>query len=272
MNRTRLATALRLVALALLAFALQADASARQKTNPTATNNAPSHTAASQLATTQTATTQTATSQTAQTTQPATPRTGEASPAAAHGAEAGTQDASATQATGSANAVGEGSSDRLTFMDDLGERESAERPGTAGLLFRTLGALFLIVGLLLAAGWALRRYGGARFGASRADAPELSILSTVALGDKRSLAVVRFGDKTLLIGSTAQGITLLDSDAAEAASEGDEGDDPPPVRSVADLLRDDGDEALSFDLELSSASLRMEREAEAWRADGGVVR
>jgi flagellar biogenesis protein FliO len=59
------------------------------------------------------------------------------------------------------------------------------------------------------------------------------VLTTVAIGDRRSLTVVRFGERTLLLGSTAQSVTLLASDD----------DDLPALpealapRSVADALR-----------------------------------
>lgn len=275
MNRTRRSAAKSLAALALLACSLQATASAQSaNVSPLTAPRAATQTIAPQSATTQPSSTQPAATQSAtvQTaaTQSATARTGETSTPAAPGADTEAQANSATEATGDggarvANSVEEPKSDRLTFMDDAGESERAEGPGAAWLMIRTLGALLLIVGLLLAATWALRRYGGARFGSSRADAPELSILSTVALGDKRSLAVVRFGDKTLLIGSTAQGITLLESES-ESVSEGER---EPVARSVADLLRDDP-APRAFERELSDASFRLARTAGAWRTvEGG---
>jgi flagellar biosynthetic protein FliO len=145
------------------------------------------------------------------------------------------------------------------------------------LLLRTLGALLLIVGLIVAATWGLRRVGKGRLGRCGEDVPELSVLSTVGLGDRRSLAVVRFGERTLLLGSTAQAITLL--------AEEHPGDfSAPPARSVADLLQGndalaEGDfqNSLAFDEELSVAgkrdgtllSRRSAPTPDVWRQSGG---
>ena len=139
-----------------------------------------------------------------------------------------------------------------------------EAPSAAGLLIRTLGALLLIVGLIVAAGWGIRRFGGARFGAGRKDAPALSVLTSVSLGNRRSLAIVRFGERNLLIGSTAQQLTLL---AAEDIESGET--DIPVTRSVADLLK--ADEAKEFDQELTQASAQLESTASRWREDGGAI-
>ena len=150
-------------------------------------------------------------------------------------------------------------SDRLTFMNDTSGAATPEAPGTGGLLLRTLGALILIVGLIAGVGFALRRFGGARFGSATEDAPALAVLNSVALGDRRSIAVVRYGARTLLIGSTQQAITLLaDSDQdldAEALTQ-------PGARSVADMLEHDDDplalhSAPSFSRAMTQADSRF---------------
>lgn len=155
--------------------------------------------------------------------------------------------------------------DRLSFM---AEPEHApvktEAPSAFGLLLRTVGALCLIVGLVFGAGWGLKRFGGTRFAAPRADVPALAVLSTVTLGDRRSLAVVRFGERTLLVGSTAQAITLLAEEEAEEPRE----TLTPPARSVADMLKQDA--TGSFSEELTLAHGRLAPAAPAWeRRDGG---
>lgn len=116
--------------------------------------------------------------------------------------------------------------ERLPFMAESSNPQEQAAPSTGGLMLRTLGALLLIVGLIVAAAWGMKKFGGARFGKVAEDAPELSILNTVALGDKRSLAIVRFGNRNLLLGSTAQSITVL---ADEKITENE-------FRSVADML------------------------------------
>jgi len=133
--------------------------------------------------------------------------------------------------------------DRLPFMAETARENQESAPSTGGLMLRTLGALLLIVGLIIAAAWGMKRFGGARFGKAAEDAPQLAILNTVALGDKRSVAVIRFAERTLLIGSTAQSITLL----AESTNEPVLSDLP----SVAEMLGETS--AITFADELSAA-------------------
>lgn len=144
--------------------------------------------------------------------------------------------------------------ERLAFMEQDRAPVPGEAPSTFGLLSRTLGALLLIIGLIFGASWALKRFGGQRFGAPAAGSPALNVLSTVALGDRRSLSVVRFGSRTLLVGSTQQTITLLAEEAGDEVLMESE----PPVRSVADMLKQSRTEAESFDEELAEARLRLE--------------
>lgn len=118
--------------------------------------------------------------------------------------------------------------DRLPFMVQSEPENHEQAPSAGGLMLRTLGALLLIVGLIVAAAWGMKRFGGARFGSPKADAPELAVLSSIALGERRSLAVVRFGQRTLLLGSTPQAVTLLAEDDIE--------DLPPRPQSVAEIL------------------------------------
>ncbi len=131
--------------------------------------------------------------------------------------------------------------ERLPFMAESSNPQEQAAPSTGGLMLRTLGALLLIVGLIVAAAWGMKKFGGARFGKVADDAPELSILNTVALGDKRSLAIVRFGNRNLLLGSTVQSITVL---ADEKISENE-------FRSVADILSHEPYESFADELALA---------------------
>jgi flagellar biosynthetic protein FliO len=140
---------------------------------------------------------------------------------------------------------------RLSFMTKSENDNHQETPSATGLLLRTFGALLLIVGLIVAAAYGMKRFGGARFGAPKEDAPQLAVLNSISLGERRSLAVVRFGGRTLLIGSTAQAVTLL----AETKVESLENQEP-TMRSVADMLN--GTSSVSFADELSGAETRME--------------
>ena len=161
-----------------------------------------------------------------------------------------TPNAAETQLTTPAATPQQPEDDRLTFMADERAAPQGEAPSTFGLLAKSFGALLLIVGMIFAAGWGLKRYGGARFGAIAEDAPILSVLSTVPLGDRRSLAVIRFGARTLLVGSTQQSVTLLaeETGAEESAA------DYQTARSVAEMLKQS--DAESFAGELDAAERR----------------
>lgn len=153
--------------------------------------------------------------------------------------------------------------ERLPFMEPARYENGAEAPSATGLLARTFGALLLIVGLLAALAWGLRRFGGAHLGASNEDAPELTVLATISLGDRRSLSAVRFGDRLLLLGSTAQAITLLAAQGSRPRHL------PPPRRSVADLLA--ADEPRPFEQALNRASERLAERPDTKTADPKTI-
>lgn len=137
--------------------------------------------------------------------------------------------------------------DNLPFMQSKENQPASSNSSTAsslGMMMRTVGALALIIGLIVFAGWGVRKFGGSRFGLNNSkEDSKLAVLSTVPLGNNRSLAVVRFGEKTLLIGSTQQSFTLL------ATEDEDYLTDTQPVRSVSELLKDE----TNFDMELVNA-------------------
>jgi flagellar biosynthetic protein FliO len=165
----------------------------------------------------------------------------------------------ATTTTQATTQTSQGADERLPFMEQTHNENEAEAPSAAGLLARTFGALLLIVGLLAALAWGLRRFGGAQLGREAEDAPELAVLATISLGDRRSLSAVRFGDRLLLLGSTAQAITLLAAQGRRPRHL------PPPRRSVAELLA--ADEPRAFEQALNRASERLEERADTKTAD-----
>lgn len=76
-----------------------------------------------------------------------------------------------------------------------------------GAAMTMAGALFIILAVLLVAYWALKRYGpraGLRF--ARGD---LRLEAQLPLGPKRSVVVVRFLNRRMVLGVTEQNITLL---------------------------------------------------------------
>lgn len=106
-------------------------------------------------------------------------------------------------------------------------------PSLTGLLLRTFGALLFIVGLIAAAGWALRYFGIVSFGKAQTEPAGLKVMNTVPLGERRSLLLVRFGERTLLVGATPQGLTLLAEQNDDVEAQGNYGS---PVRTVTDML------------------------------------
>ncbi len=127
---------------------------------------------------------------------------------------------------------------------------ATEAPSASGLLLRTFGALLFIVGLIAAAGWGLRYFGVINFGKQQGETAGLRVLDTVPLGERRMLTLVKFGERTLLIGSTPQGLTLLAEQADEAEPQSSY---MPTVRTVTDLL--DVNAAPLFEQEMARASL-----------------
>jgi len=77
---------------------------------------------------------------------------------------------------------------------------------------QAVGVLFLLVGLLWLALWAVRRHGGlfrAVPGAGGFSRDDLRMEAQLPIGPRKGLMVVRFLNKRLLLGVTDQQITLL---------------------------------------------------------------
>lgn len=155
-------------------------------------------------------------------------------------------------------------SDRLPFMAQESGVDAGSAPSVGGLVVRALGALLLIVGLIVAAGFGMRKFGAGRTTAA-GSREQLAVLSTVTLGDRRSLSVVSFNGRTLLVGSTPHSFTLLASESVEdpddaALSDSTDSDaaEPPARRSVAEMLRGDGG-GHDFEEEFVSAIRRAPR-------------
>lgn len=139
--------------------------------------------------------------------------------------------------------------ERLPFMQPEGPTLNNE-PGSGGMMVRTIGAMILIVGLIFFGAWGLRKmgFGNLKNGAA-ADVPDLTILSSVSLGSGRTISTVRFGERVLLVGSTAQSFTLLaDQSENEKLSRAE-------PRSVAEMLAEE--EENSFAAKLSHAELTL---------------
>ena len=89
----------------------------------------------------------------------------------------------------------------------------AAESGMASTGLRAVLSLMLVIGLLFALAWALKRYGPM---AKVKKSFGLDILGQVSLGARVNLALIRVGKSILLIGVTANTVSLLkDMDEGE---------------------------------------------------------
>ncbi|MBG0791487.1 MAG: flagellar biosynthetic protein FliO [Desulfovibrionaceae bacterium] len=101
---------------------------------------------------------------------------------------------------------------------------------TAGYLFLLLGAIFL-------AYWLLKRFGFSGTMSSGKNGPKL--VSRLMLGNRQSVAVVRYRDREMVLGVTADHISLLTEGRAQ-----EDGEAPPvPAASFASFLKRSGNDA-----------------------------
>lgn len=152
-----------------------------------------------------------------------------------------------------------GENDSLPFMQNSENSASAE-PTSGGLLLKTLGSMFLIIGLLFVGAFFAKKY--ALFGAKAViaeDAPDLRIMSSVSVANGQTISAVRFGERVLLVGSTANSFTLLAEDFEEQESLNET-----KPKSVSDLL---AEENASFGKELKTAQNRLN----VWNEKGGKI-
>ena len=87
-------------------------------------------------------------------------------------------------------------------------------PSYEGELFKVLGVLCLILALLFAGLWLLKRFGR-RAGLGVFGGSHLKIEGQLALGPKKQVFVVRFLNKHLVLGVTDTSINLLTETDAE---------------------------------------------------------
>ncbi|SOB58612.1 Flagellar protein [Pseudodesulfovibrio profundus] len=79
---------------------------------------------------------------------------------------------------------------------------------TGSTILVTLGYLCLLLGVIFFAYWLLKRLGFGGMGVHRGKgAPQL--LTRLMLGNRQSVAVIRYRDKDMVLGVTEDNITLL---------------------------------------------------------------
>lgn len=123
----------------------------------------------------------------------------------------------------------------LTYVDPV----PPPMPSLSGLLVRTGIALALVVGLIYATAWMLRRaQPGAGARASRKSREGVAVESHVSLGPRRSLYSVRWGKFRLLLGAGSSEIALLASEWAEGETAGEPQAELPDAASFGRHLDD----------------------------------
>lgn len=152
-----------------------------------------------------------------------------------------------------------GEDESIPFMREQEKEAQASGVSTGGLLVKTLGAMLLIVGLIFFGAWGLKKVGFNPLKKEAAgDVPDLSVLSSVSLGTNRTLSVVKFGERVLLVGSTAQSFTLL-ADKGEMTADEQEFSTSNP-RSVGEMLAEEAasnDTQAAFERDFIEAQKRM---------------
>lgn len=86
--------------------------------------------------------------------------------------------------------------------------EKAEEPASGYSMFRVIGGLGLVIFLMIAGCFALKKFPPLYF-ANRASEKNLKVIETLSMGDKRSIAMIEVGNRRFLVGNTAQQLSLL---------------------------------------------------------------
>jgi flagellar protein FliO/FliZ len=95
----------------------------------------------------------------------------------------------------------------------------SDGPSTVELLVRLVFSLGIIIGILVVAARMARKSGGfLRLAGLKPGDSSITVLDRQALSKSASLAVVRVGTRTMVVGITDQGISLL-ADAPELSTE-----------------------------------------------------
>jgi flagellar biogenesis protein FliO len=92
-------------------------------------------------------------------------------------------------------------------------------------------SFIFVIGLLLTTLWFIKSRG---IGVVAKNSHDLHVLQTLRLGTKHNLSVVKYGDRTLLLGISGQQISLLDNQ-------------PTAQRITSENINDENDASLSED-------------------------
>jgi flagellar biosynthetic protein FliO len=98
----------------------------------------------------------------------------------------------------------------LTMIVALGAEKApgaATMPSMGVAVFRMVGSLAVVIALFFAAAWFFKNMH--RFKAQGANQRKLQVLEGKSLGPRQAVYVVAYEQQRLLIGASAQGLTLL---------------------------------------------------------------
>lgn len=141
-----------------------------------------------------------------------------------------------------------GEDEPIPFMRSEQMAASAE-PSSTGLLLKTFASMIFIIGLIFVGAWGAKKLGyGNGKNPGTDDGTQLSVVTSVSLGNGRTVSAIKFGSRILLVGSTPQSFTLL------AEEDGDLPVNQVSPRSVAELLAENKSD---FTTELKTAESRL---------------
>lgn len=83
----------------------------------------------------------------------------------------------------------------------------ASLPDTGTALFRVLGALMLVFGLLFGGVWLMKNWQ--RFALRKGRAPRLRLLETQSLGGRQGVFVISYEQQRFLVAASPTGVSLL---------------------------------------------------------------
>lgn len=97
----------------------------------------------------------------------------------------------------------------LTLVFTVGAEQAGQVavPSMGVAVFRMVGSLALVIALFFAGAWIFRNMH--RFKAAGANQRKLQVLEGKSLGPRQAVYVVAYEEQRLLIGASAQGLTLL---------------------------------------------------------------
>ena len=101
----------------------------------------------------------------------------------------------------------------FTLVFTLGAENAASLTGTSAMpsmgvaVFRMVGSLALVIAIFFVGAWIFRNMH--RFKAAGPNLRKLQVLEAKSLGPRQAVYVVGYEQQRLLIGSSAQGLTLL---------------------------------------------------------------